>query len=220
MILEIDNVELSFQGKQILNGIYIKAETVTITGILGSNGSGKSCLLNIIFGNLNSKYKLVRIDGKPILYPLYKTKFTKLLPQHSFLPRLKLASIFRLYHVDWKNFCSQFQEFSKYKNMNAHKLSGGERRLVETYLVLKSDGQIVLLDEPFSHIAPIYIERFKAIIKEEMKTKVVLMTDHLYEHLIDICDTIYLLKNGCTMKINSLSELEDYKYVSSLKLSD
>ena len=38
MIFELDNVELSFNGKQILYGVYIKAETGMITGILGSNG--------------------------------------------------------------------------------------------------------------------------------------------------------------------------------------
>ena len=59
MILEIDNVELYFSTKRVLGGIYLKAETGKTTGILGSNGSGKSCLLNIIFGTLKSKYKLI-----------------------------------------------------------------------------------------------------------------------------------------------------------------
>jgi ABC-type lipopolysaccharide export system ATPase subunit len=40
---------------------------------------------------------------------------------------------------------------------------------VETYLVLKSDKKIVLLDEPFSHIAPLYIEQFKQLIELEKK---------------------------------------------------
>ena len=62
MIFEIDNVELYFNKKRILNGIYLKAETGKITGLLGSNGSEKSSLLEIAFGNLKPKYKLIRID--------------------------------------------------------------------------------------------------------------------------------------------------------------
>lgn len=219
MILEIDNVELYFQAKCILNGIYIKAETGKITGILGSNGSGKSCLLNIVFGNLKSKYKLIRIDGKPVLKPLYQTKNVKLLSQQSFLPRLKLKTIFKVYNVSWKKFIYKFEGFKKYENLLANKLSGGERRVVEVYLVLKSTGNIVLLDEPFSHIAPVYIETFKELILVEKEHKTILMTDHMYRHIVDICDDIYLLKNGCSKKINNLLELEDYKYLNTGGLS-
>lgn len=62
MFLEIDNIELYFKNKRILNGIYLKAETGKTTGILGRNGCGKSSLLDIVFDNLKPKYKLIRID--------------------------------------------------------------------------------------------------------------------------------------------------------------
>ncbi len=93
MTLEIDNVELYFKTKPILRGVYLKAQTGKITGILGSNGCGKSCLLNIVFGNLIPKYKLIRVDNKPILKPLYKTAQVRYLPQHHFIPnRIKVKT--------------------------------------------------------------------------------------------------------------------------------
>jgi len=55
LIFELDNVELYFKNKRILNGIYLKAETGKVTAILGENGCGKSSLLNIAFGNLKPK---------------------------------------------------------------------------------------------------------------------------------------------------------------------
>ena len=64
MILEIDSVELSFDEKKILYGIYLKIETGKVTGVLGRNGCGKTSLLRILFGDLNPKYKNVRVDGK------------------------------------------------------------------------------------------------------------------------------------------------------------
>ncbi len=66
MIFELDNVELYFKNKRILNGIYLKAETGKVTAILGRNGCGKSSLLNIAFGNLKPKYMLIRVDNKPL----------------------------------------------------------------------------------------------------------------------------------------------------------
>lgn len=215
MIFEIDNVELYFKEKRILNGIYLKAETGEVTGILGSNGCGKSCLLNIAFGNLKPKYKLIRIDGKPILKPLYLTNLVAYLPQYNFIPNgLKLKSAFNLFKVSWDDFITVFDDFSIYKNLKINKLSGGERRIIETYLVLMSNKKIIFLDEPFSHIAPLHIEKTKALISEEKKHKTIIITDHMYQHIIDISDAIYLIKNGSTKLINNLKELEDYKYLS------
>lgn len=217
MVFEIDNIELYFKCKRILSGIYLKAEVGKTTAILGSNGCGKSCLLNIVFGNLKSKYKLVRLDNKPILKPLYKTGLVKFLPQYHFIPnRMRLPNIFKLYDLNWEAFISKFESFSKYQGEKIGHLSGGERRIVETYIILKSKSKLVLLDEPFSHIAPIFVEHIKQIISEEKKHKAIIITDHLYKHIIDAADSIYLLKNGTTKKIEHLAELEDYKYISQL----
>ncbi|EGV42646.1 ABC transporter ATP-binding protein [Bizionia argentinensis JUB59] len=219
MILEIDNVELYFKEKRILNGIYLKAETGKVTGILGSNGCGKSCLLNIIFGTLKPKYKLVRLDSKPILKPLYKTKLAHFLPQLPIAPNgLKLDTAFKLFKVDWQEFSTIFESFAIYKNFKFRELSGGERRVVETYLLLKSPVKIVLLDEPFSHVAPLYIEVIKQLISEEKKRKIIIITDHLYRDIIDTSDNLYLIKNGHSKLITDLKTLEDYKYISENSL--
>lgn len=215
MILEIDNVELYFKEKRILNGIYLKAETGKTTGILGSNGCGKSCLLKIIFGSLKPKYKLIRINSKAVLKPLYQTKLVAYLPQHHFIPnRIKVRTAFKLFKVSWENFIVDFESFSVFKNQNLNKLSGGERRLIETYIILKSDRKIVLLDEPFSHLAPLHIEKIKKLITAEKQHKSIIITDHMYRHIIDTSDNIYLIKGGHTKLINDLTELEDYKYLS------
>ncbi|GFZ87110.1 ABC transporter ATP-binding protein [Aquaticitalea lipolytica] len=215
MILEIDSIELYFSSKRILNGVYLKAETGKVTGILGSNGSGKSCLMNIIFGSLQPKYKLIRIDNEPILKPLYTINCVGFLPQHALTPNnIKVKTVFKLFRLDWLEFITVFESFSLFKNSKINSLSGGERRVLETYLILKSKNEIVILDEPFSHIAPLYIEKFKRLIAIEKQTKAIIITDHYFRDVIDTSDELYLLKNGCTKLINNLEELEDYKYLS------
>lgn len=220
MILEIDNVELYFKNKAILNGIYLKAETGKVTGILGRNGCGKSCLLQIVFGSLKPKYKLVRIDNSPILKPLFQTNLVKYLPQHTLIPKnLSLKHIFKLYDVEWQEFITIFEEFKLCETFKSKQLSGGQVRLVETYIVLKSPSKIILLDEPFSHLAPLHVEKISALIKKEKIEKAIVITDHFYNNIIEVSDQIYLLKNGTTKLIESLLELEDYKYLSQGSLS-
>jgi ABC-type multidrug transport system ATPase subunit len=215
LIFELDNVELYFKNKRILNGIYLKAETGKVTAILGKNGCGKSSLLNIAFGNLKPKYKLIRLNNKPLLKPLYLTGFVKYLPQNNFIPDgMKLAFVFKTYNLNWNTFIENFEPFSVYKNSKFKTLSGGERRVIDTYIILKTKSEIVILDEPFSHLTPIHIETVKQLISVEKKYKVIIISDHMYQHIIDSSDTLYLLKNGTTKKIENLTELEDYKYLS------
>lgn len=215
MIFEIDNVELYFKSKRILNGIYLKAETGKVTGILGRNGCGKSSLLDIAFGNLKPKYKLVRIDNKTILKPLYVVKKVMYLPQYDFAPtNFKLQKLFQLFNVDWNTFSKQYKQFSIYAEEKFGKLSGGERRFIETYLILKAENDIVFLDEPFNGISPLLIDEVKALIREEKPHKIIILTDHRYEDVIEMTDQLYLLNNGSTKLINKLTQLEDYGYLS------
>lgn len=215
MKFEIDNVELYFKNKRILNGIYLKAETGKVTSILGSNGCGKSSLMNIAFGTLRPKYKLIRLNGTPLLKPLYTAEIAKYLPQYNFIPNdLKLSFIFKLFQLDWSVFIQNFKIFSSFEHYKIKALSGGERRIIETYIILKTKSKIVFLDEPFSHLSPLHIEFVKQLITEEKQDKIIVISDHMYQHIIEVSDTIYLLKNGTTKKIEQLKELEDYKYLS------
>ncbi len=215
MILETDSIELYFNNKAILNGIYLKAETGKITGLLGRNGSGKSCILKIIFGDLKPKYKFIRIDNNPILKPLYQTKLVSYLPQYHFIPKtLKVKTVFKLFKIDWNKFINEFSDFSIYKNTKFGLLSGGERRIIEIYVILKKPSKIVLLDEPFNGVAPIHIEKIQSLIKSEKSHKVIILTDHRYTEVVNVCDSLYLIKNGCSKLVNNLTELEDYNYLN------
>lgn len=214
MVLEVDNIELHYGKKRVLCGIYIEAKQGEITAILGRNGSGKSSLLNCTFGSLKPKYISVRINGKNIRKKLYLTNQVAYLPQHRLLPRdMKMKTAFALFQVDWGEFNRLFDSFKIYEHEHANKLSSGELRLLETYLILRSNKNILLLDEPFSHIAPVYVQRIKSIIQEEKKQKIIIITDHLYEDILDISDKVYFLKNGCSKLIGTISDLENEGYV-------
>lgn len=217
MLIEIDNVELSFSGQNLLKGIYLKLETGKITGVLGANGCGKSTLLNVVFGCQNPQHKLIRIDHEPFLKNLYLYKgLVKYLPQNPFIPKhLKLNTVFGLYGVNWKSFVKDFENMQAYNKYTMQELSGGERRIVEIYLILMSKAKILLLDEPFTHLSPIYVDKFCEILGREKNDKAIVITDHLYHHIIDVADDLYFLTNGCTQLVKDPIELENLKYLSS-----
>nr|WP_297786184.1 ATP-binding cassette domain-containing protein [uncultured Allomuricauda sp.] len=214
MILEIDNIELSFDGKTILRGVYLKAEKGKVTGILGRNGSGKTSLLNILFGNLQPKYKSIRIDGKLIKAPLFRTNQAAYLPQHRLLTRnMKVGNSLKLFNIDWDTFVNDFEHFKTLKNQYTSNLSGGELRLLETYLILNSDKNIILLDEPFSNLAPLYVSKIRDIIEHKKLNKIILLTDHLYEEIVSLSNNLFFLKNGCSKLIHHMEDLESEGYL-------
>ncbi|GAA0873321.1 ATP-binding cassette domain-containing protein [Gangjinia marincola] len=214
MRVELDNVELYFDDKRILSGIYLKAETNRITGILGRNGCGKTSLLKILFGSLTPHNRLVRINNKGTLKPLYKSKIVSYLPQHDVLPRhIKIKIAFSLYHVSWNEFVREFPGFKQYTNSKIKHLSGGEQRVVEFYLCAKKPAQLLLLDEPFSHVAPVYVERFMDIIRTESNTKAIICTDHLYEHILTLANDLYYLQGGNIRLVKKHEELREFGYL-------
>ena len=113
-------------------------------------------------------------------------------------------------HADSVN----YENMSLLKNQRMGQLSGGERRFLEALMILLSPVQFVLLDEPFSHLSPIYVEQLKTIIQEQKSQKGVLITDHLYRDVLEIADQTYLLQNGATYLLsNPWQELVDRGYI-------
>ncbi|MBI6120070.1 ABC transporter ATP-binding protein [Salegentibacter maritimus] len=215
MKFEIDNIELYFGNRQILHGVYLKAETGKITGVLGANGSGKSSLLKLFFGSLNSTHKLVRIDNNPYLKPLFKSGLAKYLAQQSFIPpEMKLKTGFHFFKVSLKKFTHIFPEFKNTEKHRIKEFSSGQRRLIEIYICINSRAKLILLDEPFSHLSPSYIEKIKELLQKLKKEKAIVITDHMYKHILDASDELYLLKNGCSKLIKKKSDLEDYRYLN------
>lgn len=210
--LEADSIRLQFGERVVLSNIHLKCETGKITGLLGRNGEGKSCLLKIIYGTLRCD-KSVRIDGVVQAEAFKKPHLLLYLPQFNFIPKsLSLKRVFQDFSLDFYSFERQFPEYaSKYKS-SVGRLSGGGQRLVELYVILKSQAQFALLDEPFTHLSPLQIEKAKELLLEEKTRKGLVITDHLYKHIIDVCDNLYVLTNGKIHLTNTTKEIETLGY--------
>ncbi len=211
--LEVDSILLELQLRKILTDIYLICETGKITGLLGRNGEGKSCLMNIIYGNLEPASKSIRFDNKTVLFPYKNSEQLLYLPQFNFIPKsLKLKRIFNDFNVDFSGFEKEFPELISKHNSTIENLSGGHIRLVELYIILKAKTQFVMLDEPFTHIMPLHIEKIKHIIAEEKLNKGILITDHSYKHIIDVSDHLYVLSNGKTHLTKDVLDIEKLGY--------
>jgi ABC-type multidrug transport system ATPase subunit len=191
----------------------MKCETGKITGLLGRNGQGKSCLFNIVYGGLQAEEKSVRFDKRPIMHAFKRPDLVLYLPQFDFFPkRLSINRVFDDFNLDYLELEKCFPEFSSKHNLKLRDLSGGQFRFLQTYIILKAKSQFAILDEPFTHLMPLQIEKIKEVILEEKKNKGLLITDHLYKLIIDLSDDLYLLSNGKTHFVKNLTDIEDLGY--------
>lgn len=210
--LEADGIQLAFNGRKILSDIYLKLTTGSITGLLGRNGEGKSCFIKIIYGSLKAE-KSIRIDGQSQNNACKNPALLRYLPQFNFVPKsLSLKRIFLDYALDYAGFQTQFPEFKLKYTATAGSLSGGELRLVELYIIVKPPGRFVLLDEPFTHLNPVQIEKVSELLLAEKKCKGMLVTDHMYRPLTDISNNLYVLVNGKTHLTRSMADIESLGY--------
>lgn len=211
--LEVDSVQLEFREKRILSDVYLKCATGFITGLLGRNGEGKTCLMNIIYGSLPAESKSVRFDNVSVYEAFKRVDLLTYLPQFNFIPEeLTLNRIFLDFKISFEDFENYFPEFRTMRSAKIKKLSGGQRRLVEVYIIIRSRAQFTLLDEPFSHIMPVHVEKIKELLITEKVNKGFLITDHMYRQFINICDSLYVLTDGKTHLTKTINDIERLGY--------
>jgi ABC-type multidrug transport system ATPase subunit len=207
-VLEFDSLELSYERRSILSSIYIKCEVGEAVGVLGRNGSGKSSMMKIVFGSLKGSHQSIRIDGESLPPGHLQKKLIGYLPQDNLLPSfISIRKAFRLFGIDEQEIITDFPEVGDFLQFTSKQLSGGYLRIVEALLILKSKAPFCILDEPFSGLMPVHIERMKQIIANEKSKKGIIITDHMYRHVLDITDRLYVLANGKTYSVNGEADL-------------
>lgn len=211
--LEVDSVILEFDTKRILQNVYLKSETGKVTGLLGRNGTGKSCLMKILFGELIPNDKSIRINGDSLISNYRSPKDLKYLPQTRFIPSsLTIKRIFNDFKLDFADLITYFPELEKFQTSKLSDLSGGERRIIEIYIILVSETKFCMLDEPFSQVMPLHIDTIKMLILREKGNKGIIITDHMYKHIVDICDNLYVISDGTTYLTKGIQDLETLGY--------
>lgn len=213
-ILLVDSVHLEFGQNQVLQSAYLTARTGRVTGVLGRNGTGKSCLFKCIMGGIKPQNIFIRFNDEMSTDYGHIGKRVKYLPQNLFMPsNMTLDEAFTLYGVDYDGLVTFDTKYHMYQRRTFKELSGGEARIVEMYLVLMSDAEFCILDEPFSNIAPNCVEKMQVLIQEQKKNKGIIVSDHLYEDILEVADDLFLLRDGYTFPIKSREDLIHHGYI-------
>lgn len=217
-VLEADGIRIAFGERQVLGSIYLRMQTGQVVGLLGRNGSGKSVLLQTIFGARTVADASVRVNGRRVVSAFREPGLLNYLPQEPLLPpALTLARAANLLGVDVEQATARFPELRPQLGKRVEELSGGSARLVQALLLLHQPTAFSLFDEPFSGVMPVHVETLAEEMQRMKFRKGLLITDHRYAEVLPICDVVYLLHQGRLLHLTGdvRGQLHDYGYLTS-----
>ncbi|MDD6389940.1 MAG: ABC transporter ATP-binding protein [Firmicutes bacterium] len=214
------NIQKSFDGKKIIDGINITLKKGEIVSLLGVSGSGKTTLFNVLSGLLVPEEGSVLLDdeditGKPgrISYMLQKDL---LFDHKKIIDNVSLPLVIK--GMNRKEARAKadplFTEFGLEGSQNRYpaQLSGGMRQraaLLRTYLA--SEG-VALLDEPFSALDTITkasVHRWYLDVMERIDLSTLFITHDIDEAIL-LSDRIYIL-SGRPGRITAEVVIEEKK---------
>ncbi len=192
--LILDSIFYDYSGLKVLRGAYLEVERAKISCLVGRNGSGKSTLFKIAAGQLHTDSGLTEVSGNRFHRLSKKGRFTYIayLPQKSLLPKsIKVKDL-----INKGKFYND-EIIERIINKKIKDVSAGERRYVEILFVISLNKDYLLMDEPFTGLSPVLIEKVIEHIRSVKKQgKGILISDHYMRYIVDIGDVYYLLEDG------------------------
>jgi branched-chain amino acid transport system ATP-binding protein len=208
-MLNIKDLHVSYGGINALRGIDIDVDEGQIVTIIGSNGAGKSSMLNAISGMVKYSgditYKGEALPKQP--HKVVKTGICQVPEGRVIFANLTVAENLKMgayLRNDTKGIASDFERvyqlFPRLKEREkqiAGTLSGGEQQMLAMGRGLMSSPDIIMLDEPSLGLAPFLINTIFDIILEikDMGKTILLVEQNAYKAL-SIADKAYVLEQG------------------------
>ena len=197
---------------RITNGVY---------GLLGANGAGKTTLMRMICTLLTPTSGQILCDGKDILKMEgeYRNLLGYLPQEFGFYPDfsvkdylLYIASLKGIRPVVAKKRVKELLDqvgLSKAAGKKMKKLSGGMKRRVGIAQAILNNPKILILDEPTAGLDPTERVRFRNLISELSKERIVILSTHIVSDVEYIANEIWLMKNGRLVQQGSLNDVLD-----------
>jgi branched-chain amino acid transport system ATP-binding protein len=211
-ILTIQALSKSFGGLQALSDVTVSFASGEFTGLVGPNGSGKTTLLNCISGLYRPDSGAIEFEGKKISgLPAYRIsrmgvgrtfQVSKVFNRLSVADNLKIPALAegRFGARALENRASEILKQIKLEHLgrsNAENLSGGQRKLLELGMLLMTEPQVLLLDEPFGGVHPELkseLEEYLLLLNRGGKT--IILVSHEMPSVFRICRRLVVLDRG------------------------
>ena len=200
-LLEVKNLNKSFESKEILKNINFNISSGKIIGLLGKNGAGKTTLIKLINDLLTKTSGEILINGNKV--GVETKKVVSYLPERTYLNKqMKVSEVIEYF----KDFYEDF-DFEKAKkllkdldldiNQNLTKMSKGMQEKVQLVLVMSRKADLYILDEPLGGVDPAtrdYV--LDTILSNFNEDASIIISTHLISDIERILDEVVFIDKG------------------------
>lgn len=213
-IIELENVSKSFSRHRVLDGVSLTVEAGTTIGIVGSNGSGKSVLFQIICGFYTPDSGSVRVRGETLGKGRdFPENIGVLINAPGFIgPDTGIQNLRYLAAIQGVIGDREIRDAMRKVGLDPedrtkveHYSLGMKQKLALAQAIMEGQ-DILILDEPFNALDYKTYNDVKEIIRIlQAEGKTILLTSHNYEDLESLCQKIYVMADG---RLGTLSSEE------------
>ena len=238
VILKTEHITQRFGGLVALSDVSMEVRAGEIIGIIGPNGAGKTTLFNVITGMYNATEGSVSLLGQNVtgwkphkitalgiartfqnirLYPRMSVRDNVISGMHCHTKSGVLASIFntKSKRLEDKKCEEEADEILKildiYKDRfeMSTSLPYGSQRKLEIARALATHPKLLLLDEPAAGMNEQETEDLANIVHrlKDMGYPILLI-EHDMKFVMNICERLYVLNNGCMIASGTPDEIK------------
>ncbi|XHH09091.1 MAG: ABC transporter ATP-binding protein [Candidatus Bathyarchaeia archaeon] len=215
VVLNINNVDCYYDAVKIIENVSFSVKTGSFVGILGPNGSGKTTLLKSISRILKPKKGVIMLEDQDIytLKPVELAKKLSVVSQGTVIafsftaldvvlmgrsPHLSRFASESEKDVEIAKRCMAYTGTLNLADRLITELSGGERQRVIIAKALAQEPQVLLLDEPTTHLDVSNQFEIMSILRQLCNENKLLVVGvfHDFNLAANYCDSLILLKDG------------------------
>lgn len=220
MELQLQHLNKHYGTKYAINDINTTL-TPGVYGLLGANGAGKTTLICMICGVLKPTSGKIRLDGKTIeeLGEHYYSHLGYMPQNFGFYPDFTAREFMRymaaVKGLDKKEAKTRTEELLELVNLHdvadkkIKSFSGGMKQRLGIAQAELNAPNILILDEPTAGLDPKERVRFRNLISDFAKEKIVILSTHIVSDVSYIADTILMMKDGTFLLQEPMATVTD-----------
>ncbi|GAB3419229.1 ABC transporter ATP-binding protein [Haloparvum alkalitolerans] len=235
--LKIRDLTKKFGELTATSHVDLDIERGEFRSVIGPNGAGKTTLFNLISGALQPTSGRIEFDGEPIadLPPHERVRrgvsrsfqITNVFSGLTVHENVRLAVQSKRY-ADLGRTEALFRDTGSFDEMNdrtdeilrriglddrseelAGTLAYGDQRRLEIGLVLATDPQLVLLDEPTAGMSSEETRETLALVNEVLADQSIMLIEHDIDLIMDVSDRITVLTRGEVLATGTPTEIAE-----------